>query len=115
VAAALAAELTTIEQELAAAADEEAVARQKRDAAKETEAKQARVVGDFVAQIAKLEEALRAAREALAPLTQSVDVQNQALSAAEGRLGELQGKQAAILRRQAEQEAIKQLRAKFAK
>jgi hypothetical protein len=63
----------------------------------------------------KLEEALRAAREILAPLTQGVDAQNQAVSAAEARVSELQAKKAAVARRQAELDAIKELRAKHAK
>lgn len=113
-AAELAAELTSTEQELAAAAGEGAAAQKKRHEAKEAESKQARIVEDFVAQIAKLEEALRAAREALAPLTQGVEVQNQAVAAADDRVGELQAKQAAIIKRRAELEAIKELRAKHA-
>ncbi len=51
----------------------------------------------------------------LAPLTQGVDAQDHAISAAEARVGELQAKKAAVTRRQAELDAIRELRAKHAK
>jgi mono/diheme cytochrome c family protein len=110
----LAAELTSTQEELAVAAAEESAIRNQRDEAAAAEAKQEKMVDDFVGQMAKIEETLRTARQLLTSLTQGLDAQNQAVTAAEARIGDLQAKQAAVIKRQAELKAIKELRAKYA-
>jgi WD40 repeat protein len=109
-----AAEMTAIETELTEAQSAADAARQQRDEAAGVEAEHASAVEELVAQIAKLEELLKAARESLAPFTQALAEQEQAVATAEERIGALEARKAESLRRQAELEAISKLRAEHA-
>lgn len=109
----IAAKAAAVQSELAAANAAADASRGERDAARAGVVQQQGVLAELTAQLAALQQKLQEAQATLESLAAAQAAKEQAATEAEARVGELLDKEAELKRRQAELEAIQELRKRF--